>query len=113
MRIGSNCSIDRGALDDTIIEEGVVIDNLVQIAHNVHIGAHTAIAAKCGIAGSTRIGKNCILAGACGIVGHLTITDNVILTGMSMVTKIFLSPERILQVQVFSKIIIGNVQLYV
>lgn len=87
VRIGSNCSIDRGALDDTVIEEGVVIDNLVQIAHNVHIGAHTAIAAKCGIAGSTRIGKNCILAGACGVVGHLTITDNVTLTGMSMVTK--------------------------
>lgn len=87
VRIGSNCSIDRGALDDTILEDGVVIDNLVQIAHNVHIGAHTAIAAKCGIAGSTRIGKNCILAGACGVSGHLTITDNVTLTGMSMVTK--------------------------
>ena len=87
VRIGSNCSIDRGALDDTILEDGVIIDNLVQIAHNVHIGENTAIAAKCGIAGSARIGKNCILGGASGVVGHLTITDNVTLTAMSMVTK--------------------------
>ena len=87
VRIGSNCSIDRGALDDTILEEGVIIDNLVQIAHNVHIGAHTAIAAKTGIAGSTIIGKNCIIGGACGLVGHINIADNVTLTGMSMVTK--------------------------
>ncbi|WP_343594773.1 UDP-3-O-(3-hydroxymyristoyl)glucosamine N-acyltransferase [Acinetobacter sp.] len=87
VRVGSNCSIDRGALDDTILEDGVIIDNLVQIAHNVHIGENTAIAAKTGIAGSTTIGKNCILAGACGVAGHLKITDNVTLTGMSMVTK--------------------------
>ena len=87
VRIGSNCSIDRGALDDTIIEEGVIIDNLVQIAHNVKIGAHTAIAAKSGIAGSTTIGKNCILAGAVGVVGHINIADNVTITGMSIVTK--------------------------
>ncbi|RZF54693.1 UDP-3-O-(3-hydroxymyristoyl)glucosamine N-acyltransferase [Acinetobacter halotolerans] len=87
VRIGSNCSIDRGALDDTILEDGVIIDNLVQIAHNVHIGENTAIAAKCGIAGSARIGKNCILGGASGVVGHLEITDNVTLTAMSMVTK--------------------------
>lgn len=87
VRIGSNCSIDRGALDDTILKDGVIIDNLVQIAHNVHIGENTAIAAKCGIAGSTKIGKNCILGGACGVVGHLEITDNVTLTAMSMVTK--------------------------
>lgn len=87
VRIGSNCSIDRGALDDTILEDGVIIDNLVQIAHNVKVGANTAIAAKCGIAGSTEIGKNCILAGAVGIVGHIKIADNVTITGMSMVTK--------------------------
>ncbi|WP_010111472.1 UDP-3-O-(3-hydroxymyristoyl)glucosamine N-acyltransferase [Acinetobacter sp. P8-3-8] len=86
-RIGSNCSVDRGALDDTIISNGVIIDNLVQIAHNVHIGENTALAAKCGIAGSTTIGKNCILAGAVGVVGHINITDNVTITGMSMVTK--------------------------
>ncbi|MDN5691608.1 MAG: UDP-3-O-(3-hydroxymyristoyl)glucosamine N-acyltransferase, partial [Acinetobacter sp.] len=83
----SNCSIDRGALDDTIIHDGVIIDNLVQIAHNVQIGENTAIAAKCGIAGSTIIGKNCVLAGAVGIVGHIKITDNVTITGMSIVTK--------------------------
>ena len=87
VRIGSNCSIDRGALDNTILEDGVIIDNLVQIAHNVHIGSNTAIAAKCGIAGSTKIGKNCILGGACGVSGHLSITDNVTFTAMSMVTK--------------------------
>jgi UDP-3-O-[3-hydroxymyristoyl] glucosamine N-acyltransferase len=87
VRIGSNCSIDRGALDDTILENGVIIDNLVQIAHNVKVGANTAIAAKCGIAGSTTIGKNCVLAGAVGIVGHINIADNVTITGMSMVTN--------------------------
>lgn len=87
VRIGSNCSIDRGALDNTILNEGVIIDNLVQIAHNVQIGKNTAIAAKTGIAGSTKIGENCILAGACGVAGHIEITDNVTLTGMSMVTK--------------------------
>jgi UDP-3-O-[3-hydroxymyristoyl] glucosamine N-acyltransferase len=87
VRIGSNCSVDRGALDDTILEQGVIIDNLVQIAHNVHVGAHTAIAAKTAIAGSTRIGKNCIIGGASAISGHLNITDNVTLTGMSMVTN--------------------------
>ncbi len=69
------------------MEDGVIIDNLVQIAHNVHIGSNTAIAAKCGIAGSSKIGKNCILGGACGVSGHLSITDNVTFTAMSMVTK--------------------------
>lgn len=87
VRIGSNTSIDRGALDNTILENGVIIDNLVQIAHNVRIGENTAIAAKTGIAGSADIGKNCVIAGACGIVGHLKIVDNVTLTGMSMVTN--------------------------
>ena len=108
VRIGSNCSIDRGALDNTILEDGVIIDNLVQIAHNVHIGSNTAIAAKCGIAGSTKIGKNCILAGACGVSGHLSITDNVTLTGMSMVTKIFLKLVPILQELDYLKIVIGK-----
>ena len=87
VRIGSNCSVDRGALDDTIIENGVIIDNLVQIAHNVKIGAHSAFAAKSAVAGSTTIGKNCIIGGATGISGHLNIVDNVTLTGMSMVTN--------------------------
>jgi UDP-3-O-[3-hydroxymyristoyl] glucosamine N-acyltransferase len=87
VRIGSNCSVDRGALDDTVIEDGVIIDNLVQIAHNVKVGANTAMAAKCGVAGSTVIGKNCVFAGAVGVVGHINIADNVTVTGMSMVTK--------------------------
>lgn len=87
VRIGANCTIDRGALDDTVISQGVIIDNLVQIAHNVVIGDYTALAAKVGIAGSTTIGKNCIIGGAAGIAGHLDICDQVQLTGMSMVTK--------------------------
>ncbi len=92
VEIGSNCSIDRGALDDTIIEEGVRIDNLVQIAHNVHIGKHTAIAGCVGIAGSTSIGSYCIIGGACGIGGHLEIADQVHMTGMTMVTKSISEP---------------------
>lgn len=92
VRIGSNCSIDRGALDDTILADGVIIDNLVQIAHNVVIGENTAIAANSAIAGSTVIGKNCIFAGACGVVGHIVIADNVTFTGMSMVTKSISKP---------------------
>lgn len=86
-RIGANCSIDRGALDDTIIGNGVIIDNLVQIAHNVQIGDYTAIAANVGIAGSAMIGKHCIIGGASGIAGHLSICDHVHLTGMAMITK--------------------------
>lgn len=87
VRIGANTCIDRGALNDTVIADNVIIDNLVQIAHNVHIGAGTAIAAKTGIAGSTHIGKRCIIGGAVGINGHIHITDDVTITGMSMVTK--------------------------
>lgn len=87
VRIGANCTIDRGALDDTTIGHGVIIDNLVQIAHNVHIGDYTAIAANVGIAGSANIGKHCIIGGASGIAGHLSICDHVNLTGMAMITK--------------------------
>lgn len=85
--IGANTTVDRGALDDTVIHEGVIIDNQVQIAHNVVIGAHTAIAACCGISGSTRIGAHCVLAGGVGLVGHIEIADKVQITGMTMVTK--------------------------
>jgi UDP-3-O-[3-hydroxymyristoyl] glucosamine N-acyltransferase len=85
--IGANTTIDRGALGDTEIHDGVIIDNLVQIAHNVVIGAHTAIAACCGISGSTRIGAYCVLAGGVGLVGHIQIADKVQITGMTMVTK--------------------------
>ncbi len=87
VRIGANCTIDRGALDDTVIGQGVIIDNLVQIAHNVIIGDYSALAAAVAIAGSTKIGKHCIIGGASGIAGHLDICDHVQLTGMSMVTK--------------------------
>lgn len=86
VEIGANTCIDRGALDDTVIGDGVIIDNLVQIAHNVKIGNNTAIAACTGIAGSTEIGQNCTIAGAVGIVGHIKITDRVHITAKSLVT---------------------------
>lgn len=84
--IGANTTIDRGALDDTILEHDVRVDNLVQIAHNVRIGAHTAIAACVGIAGSAIIGRHCLIAGAAAINGHIHICDNVIVQGMSSIT---------------------------
>lgn len=83
--IGANACIDRGALDDTILEEDVRIDNLVQIAHNCRIGAHTAIAGCTGIAGSASIGRYCLLGGQVGVVGHLQICDHVVITGQSAV----------------------------
>ena len=85
--VGANTTIDRGALDDTVIEDGVRLDNQIQVAHNVHIGAHTAIAGCVGISGSAKIGRHCMIGGGSGIVGHLEITDHVIITGMTMVTK--------------------------
>jgi UDP-3-O-[3-hydroxymyristoyl] glucosamine N-acyltransferase len=87
VEIGSNTTIDRGAIDHTVIENGVRLDNLVQIAHNVRIGEHTAMAAMTGISGSTVIGKRCMFAGQTGIVGHVTICDDVIVTGKTMITK--------------------------
>lgn len=92
VEIGSNTTIDRGTIEDTIIEDGVKIDNLVQVAHNVHIGAHTAIAGCTGIAGSAKIGEYCQLGGGVGVVGHLEITDNVQITGMSKVTSSITEP---------------------
>lgn len=86
VEIGANTTIDRGALEDTVIEEGVKLDNQLQIAHNVRIGAHTAIAGATAIAGSTTIGKRCQIGGAVGIVGHLSIADDVHITAMSLVT---------------------------
>lgn len=86
VEIGANTCIDRGAIDDTVIEDGVRLDNLIQIAHNVHIGRHTAIAACTGIAGSTRIGSRCFIGGAVGMAGHLTIADDVSILGRAMVT---------------------------
>jgi UDP-3-O-[3-hydroxymyristoyl] glucosamine N-acyltransferase len=90
--IGANTTIDCGALDDTIIESGVKLDNQIQIAHNVVIGAHTAIAGCVGIAGSTRIGQHCLVGGGACISGHLTIANRVMISGMSMVTKSIRSP---------------------
>jgi UDP-3-O-[3-hydroxymyristoyl] glucosamine N-acyltransferase len=90
--IGANTTVDRGALADTEIHEGVIIDNQVQLAHNVVIGAHTAIAACCGISGSTRIGAYCVLAGSVGVVGHIEIADHVQITGMAMITKSITEP---------------------
>ena len=75
VEIGANTTIDRAEMEATVIGNGVKIDNLCQIAHNVQIGDNTVMAAQCGIAGSTKIGKNCILAGQVGIVGHITIAD--------------------------------------
>ena len=90
--IGANTTIDRGALEDTILEEGVRLDNQIQVAHNVFIGAHTAIAGCVGISGSARIGRHCMIGGGVGIVGHLEITDNVVVTGMTMVTRSITEP---------------------
>jgi len=85
--IGSNSTIDRGALDDTIISSGVKIDNLVQIGHNCLVGENTIIAGCVGIAGSAKIGKNCAIGGAAMVLGHLSITDNVIISPGSMITR--------------------------
>ena len=87
VEIGANTTIDRGALDDTVIENGVKLDNLIQIAHNCRIGAHTAIAGCVGIAGSTQIGQHCKIGGAAMIIGHLEIADHVTISAGSMVTK--------------------------
>ncbi len=87
VEIGANTTVDRGALDDTIIEQGCKLDNLIQVAHNVRIGAHTAIAACVGIAGSANIGKYCKISGAAVVLGHLKIVDHVTVTAMSLVTR--------------------------
>ncbi|MDH5823401.1 UDP-3-O-(3-hydroxymyristoyl)glucosamine N-acyltransferase [Luteimonas sp. RD2P54] len=90
--IGANTTIDRGAIEDTVLEEDVRLDNLIQIAHNVHVGAHTAMAGCVGIAGSARIGRYCMLAGAAGVAGHLEICDHVVVTAMSMVSQSIREP---------------------
>jgi UDP-3-O-[3-hydroxymyristoyl] glucosamine N-acyltransferase len=87
VEIGANTTIDRGALDDTVIEDGVKLDNQIQIAHNIHIGAHTAIAGCVGIAGSTRIGSRCTVGGAAMIIGHLEIADDVNISAGTFVAK--------------------------
>lgn len=87
VEIGANTTIDRGALDDTVIEDGVKLDNQIQVAHNVRIGAHTAIAGCVGIAGSTTIGRYCRIGGSAGILGHLNIADHVEISSFTLVGK--------------------------
>jgi len=87
VEIGANSCIDRGAAGDTVIDDGVKIDNLVQIGHNVRIGAHTAIAGCVGIAGSATIGAHCMIGGGVGINGHVSIADRVVITGATQVTR--------------------------
>jgi UDP-3-O-[3-hydroxymyristoyl] glucosamine N-acyltransferase len=92
VEIGANTTIDRGALKDTIIDDDVKLDNQLQIAHNVIIGKHTAIAGCVGIAGSTVIGRDCLIGGGVGIAGHIQIADNVAITAMSGVSKSITDP---------------------
>ncbi len=92
VEIGASSSVDRGALENTVIEQGVKIDNQVQIGHNAHIGAHTAIAGCSGVAGSTTIGKHCMVGGMSAIGGHLKIVDNVVIAGNSAVSNSIKSP---------------------
>lgn len=87
VEIGANTTIDRGALADTVIEDGVKLDNQIQIGHNCHIGAHTAMAGCVGVAGSAMIGKHCTFGGAAMVLGHLTIADNVHISSGSMVSR--------------------------
>ncbi len=95
VEIGSNCSIDRATLGETVIKRGAKLDNLIQIAHNVVIGENTVIAAQTGIAGSTKIGKNCVLAGQVGIVGHIEIADRTTIAAQSGVSKSITEPGKV------------------
>lgn len=92
VEIGANTCIDRGALEDTVIERGVKLDNLVQIAHNVHIGEHAAMAGCVGVAGSARIGAHCTVGGAGMILGHLTLADNVHVSSGTLISRSVLKP---------------------
>ncbi|MFO0236274.1 MAG: UDP-3-O-(3-hydroxymyristoyl)glucosamine N-acyltransferase [Burkholderiales bacterium] len=87
VEIGANCAIDRGALDDTVIADGVKIDNLVQVVHNVRIGAHTLIAGCVGIACSATIGARCMIGGGVGIAGHIELCDGAVIGGFSLVER--------------------------
>ena len=92
VEIGANSCVDRGALDDTVLEDGVKLDNLVQIGHNVHVGAHTAMAGCAGVAGSARIGAHCTVGGGAVVLGHLTLVDGVHVSAASVVTRSILKP---------------------
>jgi UDP-3-O-[3-hydroxymyristoyl] glucosamine N-acyltransferase len=90
--IGANTTIDRGALEDTVLEEDVRLDNQIQIGHNVHVGAHTAMAGGAAIAGSARIGRYCLIGGCAGVVGHIELCDRVVVTAMTLVTHSIREP---------------------
>jgi UDP-3-O-[3-hydroxymyristoyl] glucosamine N-acyltransferase len=92
VEIGANTCIDRGALQDTVIEDGVKLDNLVQIGHNVHIGKHSALAGCAGVAGSATIGAHCTVGGGAVVLGHLTLADHVNVSAASVVTRSILKP---------------------
>lgn len=92
VEIGANTCIDRGALEDTVIENGVKLDNLIQIGHNVRIGAHTAMAGCVGVAGSARIGAHCTVGGGAVVLGHLTLVDHVHISAASVVTRSIMQP---------------------
>jgi UDP-3-O-[3-hydroxymyristoyl] glucosamine N-acyltransferase len=92
VEIGANTCIDRGALQDTVIEDGVKLDNLIQIGHNVHIGRHTAMAGCVGVAGSARIGAHCTVGGGAIILGHLSLADGVHISAASVVTRSIKQP---------------------
>lgn len=92
VEVGANTTIDRGAIDNTVIERGVKLDNLIQVGHNVLIGENTAIAGCVALAGSSVIGKNCIIGGCTGIAGHISIADNVVITGGTEVSKSIREP---------------------
>jgi UDP-3-O-[3-hydroxymyristoyl] glucosamine N-acyltransferase len=92
VEIGANTTIDRGALDDTVIEEGAKLDNQIQVGHNCVIGAHTVIAGCTGISGSVTIGKQCMIGGGVGLVGHISICDHVTISGFSLITKSITEP---------------------
>ncbi|CAN7655699.1 UDP-3-O-(3-hydroxymyristoyl)glucosamine N-acyltransferase [Aquipseudomonas alcaligenes] len=92
VEVGANTTIDRGALADTLIGNGVKLDNQIMIAHNVQIGDNTAMAGCVGISGSTKIGRNCMIAGGVGMVGHIEVCDGVFVTGMTMVTRSITEP---------------------
>lgn len=92
VEIGANSTVDRGAIENTVIEDGVKIDNLVMVAHNCRIGAHTAIAACVGIAGSATLGKRCIVGGQVGINGHITLCDDVVVLGTTFISRSITKP---------------------
>ena len=92
VEIGANTCIDRGALSDTVIEDGVKLDNLIQIGHNVRVGRNTAMAGCVGVAGSATIGANCTIGGSAGVLGHLTIADHVHVSSFSLVTRSLTKP---------------------